>query len=129
MSNSNQSVTWQQTGWTTVYQTNQPIVATGWMIFPFAAPFSYNGSNNLLIDFSFSNNSYSFDGQCYATPTTQPRTLALATDAPFGSPLGWSSSGTNAVIGVPYSAIPNIRLTPVSPPQPFQPIVAGPFSN
>ena len=129
LSNYTQSAAWDATGWTTLYQTNQSLTSSGWVGFPFAAPFAYNGTDNLLIDFSFSNGSYSFDGQCNATSTTQPRSLALATDGALGNPLGWAASGTNPAVGVLYSEIPNVRLSTVSPPLPLQPSVAGPFSN
>ena len=44
-------------GWTTVYQANQTISATGWVDFVFSTPFAYNGTSNLLIDFSHNNSS------------------------------------------------------------------------
>src|SRR5258706_8712772 len=103
---------WDACGWTTVYQTNQAVSSNGWIFFPFTTPFAYNGVNNLLVDFSFNNGSYSFDGQCRSTDTGQSRTLALATDnTAYGDPLGWSGSAPSGVL---YSDVPNIRLTTLS---------------
>ena len=48
---------WEPGGWTVVHQSNQTISTTGWVAFPFTATFDYNGTDNLLVDFSFNNSS------------------------------------------------------------------------
>jgi len=118
---------WEATGWTTVFQTNVTVGSNGWVVFPFNRTFSYNGSNNLLIDFSFNNSSFTFDGQCRSTATAQPRSLVFGTDGPVANPLAWPT--TNAPTGILRSEIPNIRLATLSLPLAVQPNVAGPFSN
>ena len=40
---------------TTVFQAAQTISAAGWVTFAFTAPFDYNGTANLMVDFSFNN--------------------------------------------------------------------------
>jgi len=55
---------WEDTGWSVVYQTNQTISATGWNTFSFSSPFNYNGTDNLMVDISFDNSSSSSYGRC-----------------------------------------------------------------
>jgi hypothetical protein len=76
-------------------------------MFYFATPFWYDGTNNLMVDFSFNNDSYSADGQCRATPRAQTRTISFHTDSAFGDPLAWGGSQPPPV---PSKLIPNIRL-------------------
>jgi len=45
----------ETSGWTTVYQSNETISSTGWINFHFTTSFDYNGTQNLMIDFSFNN--------------------------------------------------------------------------
>lgn len=46
-------------GWTMVYQADVTVSQTGWTNFHFATPFHYNGTQNLLVDFSFNNTTVS----------------------------------------------------------------------
>lgn len=46
-------------GWTTVYQADLSVTKTGWTNFHFSTPFKFNGTQNLLIDFTFNNTSVS----------------------------------------------------------------------
>jgi hypothetical protein len=98
-----------ETGWTTVVQTNEPIGTTGWRTFVFSAPFNYNGTNNLLIDFSHNNSSYTTEGYCQYTEVGQNRAVCYCTDSGYGDPLGWPTNGYNPT---PYASvnIPNLRL-------------------
>jgi hypothetical protein len=99
---------WESAGWTVVYQNSENISAIGWVTFLFAAPFAYDGTNNLMVDFSFNNSSFSTDGQVRYSSTTDHRTLHFRTDSAFGDPLTWSGA-----VSPPPSvsnAAPNLRL-------------------
>ena len=41
--------------WTIVYDANEPEGVTGWRNFTFSTPFEYNGTDNLMVDFSQNN--------------------------------------------------------------------------
>ena len=102
-------------GWTTVYQTNQTITATGWVAFTFTTPFLYDGVDNLMIDFSFRNTSRSSAGGCHYTLTSSTRSLSYRDYyGTYTDPLNWS--GTNSPSPQSSSTIPNVILAfaPVS---------------
>lgn len=94
-------------GWITVYQGNQTITA-GIATFTFSTPFDYDGTSNLMIDFSFNNSSFSSDGQCLYTNTVGTRSVYFETDSEYGNPLQWPANNPPT----PNSAtrVPNIRL-------------------
>jgi hypothetical protein len=102
------SPNWESSDWTTVYQANQNITATGWVQFDFTNNFEYNGSQNLIVDISFNNNSWTYEGYCWYSVPGGTRTIYYYTDSGYGDPLAWSG-GTPA----PYSSdyVPNIKLT------------------
>jgi len=116
LSNYNNQSVWESTGWTTVYQNDETITATGWVVFPFSAPFVYNGSQNLMVDISFNNSSYSSTGYCrvFSVPR-MVRSLYYQTDSNYGDPLTWSSRTPRPNTG---DYVPNIKL--MLPP-PFVP--------
>jgi hypothetical protein len=83
---------WEST-WTTVYQKNTTISSTGWVVFEFDAPFEYNGTDNLMVDFSYNNSSFTQDGICLATDTRAYRSAHYRTNGGFGNnPLSWTGS-------------------------------------
>ncbi len=87
------SAVFENTGWTVVYQANTTISATGWNEFVFAAPFEYDGSQNLMVDFSFNNDEWaSPGGKVYWTGTSTAQSIYGYTDSGYGDPLDWSSS-------------------------------------
>ncbi len=99
---------WDNAGWTVVYQNNEQITATGWVNFAFSAPFDYNGSANLLVDFSFNNSSYTSYGYVAATTYPQTRTLYYRCDSCGpDDPLQWTRN--NAYINS-APQVPDIRL-------------------
>jgi hypothetical protein len=72
-------VAWDRAGWSTVYQTNQTIETPGWITFPLSRPFAFNGTNHLMVDFSFMNTNSTFSpGSCAASDTTEARSLSQA---------------------------------------------------
>ncbi|MHB0947200.1 MAG: PASTA domain-containing protein, partial [Sedimentisphaerales bacterium] len=99
---------WESTGWTIVYQSNQAISATGWKTFTFSTPFSYDGTNNLMVDISFNNTSSNSYGYCRYSQPGGTRSIYYRTDSSYGDPLMWSGS----ISPTPSSNIyvPNIQL-------------------
>jgi hypothetical protein len=121
------TATLDATGWTTVYQANEPQGSTGWRNFVFSAPFEYNGIDNLLIDFSHNNSSYTSDDEVRVTDTGSNRTVWARSDSGFGDPLTWSGTTSPAVAG--SNNVPNVRLTMDSTrvPVSISPSVSGNF--
>ncbi|MCG3150312.1 MAG: hypothetical protein PCFJNLEI_03795 [Verrucomicrobiae bacterium] len=101
------TATWDASGWTVVYQTNQSITTTGWVNFVFSQPFDYNGTDSLMVDFSFNNSSYTSSGASRYTATSQSRSLYFYTDSGYGDPLTWSGSSPSGSL---IAQIPNVRL-------------------
>lgn len=96
-----------QTGFTTVYQHDTNIAKKGWTLFPFDTEFAYNGTDHLMVDFSFNNSAYSdYDGWVYHTNTGANRTTQGGGDW-MGDPLGWT--GTFPIL-VQTTIVPNIML-------------------
>jgi hypothetical protein len=102
-----QQALWESQDWTVVYQANEPRGETGWRRFDFTTPFDYNGVDNLMVDISFDNDSYTDDGECrYSTPGGN-RSIYYRTDSDYGNPLNWSGSTPSASMG---GNMPNIKL-------------------
>jgi len=123
------SPSWEDTGWTVVYQGDEPAGTTGWRTFPFSTPFDYNGTNNLLIDFSFNNNSYTSEGQCQSTDVGTYRSISFATDSAYGDPLTWSGTSPTPTRS---QTVPNLMLGVTFPdlfPVSVSPTNSGPFVN
>ncbi|MEN6307026.1 MAG: C10 family peptidase [Anaerohalosphaeraceae bacterium] len=100
---------WETADWTTVYQTDQAITATGWTEFAFTSPFEYNGIQNLMVDISFNNSSSSTHGYCYYSAPGGNRTLRYrTTNSTTGDPLMWA--GESPMPGL-SNYVPNIRLS------------------
>jgi hypothetical protein len=83
------------TGWTQVYQSDLTVSQTGWFNFHFSTPFYYNGTQNLLVDFSFNNTSVSSNTGWYLYYNVGgsydiDRVTTIVTDqAVHTSPLTW----------------------------------------
>jgi immune inhibitor A len=103
------SPAWEGTGWTTAYQSDESVSATGWVRFTFSTPFAFNGADNLMIDFSYNNTSSSTDGQCHSTTTGSTRTIFCGTTSRYGNPLNWSGTSSPKPNG--STSVPDIRLT------------------
>ena len=105
---------WESDGWTTVYRNDETIQAPDRVTFLFPAPFDYDGTNSLLIDFSFDNSTYSANGLTRFTATNVRRSVFFQTDSAFGDPLQWAGTMPPPLM---LPRIPNVRLlmeTPVS---------------
>lgn len=117
---------WDSTGWTTVYQSDETISSTGWVWFPFSTTFAYNGTDNLMIDFSFNNSSNSYNGTVRYTSVAAQRTIYATANSTEGDPLGWSDAFPAATVSF---SIFNVKISKGLPPVPVNPMVAGPFVN
>ena len=82
---------------------NLTISEYGWVEIEFDNPFYYNGIDNLIIDFSFDNNSFTSNGSSFSTDTFIYRSIVEHTDSGMGDPLYWNNGDLN-------TNIPNIRL-------------------
>lgn len=100
----------ETTGWTTVYSNNEGRLGVGWYEFDFQTPFEYDGTSNLIIDFSHNNNSWDYDGQCKASETGQERVILGFSDSMHGSPLWWDDDTFFPFYPYYATAVPNIRL-------------------
>ncbi|MBX7209074.1 MAG: M36 family metallopeptidase [Verrucomicrobiaceae bacterium] len=117
---------WESAGWTVVHQSDQTITSTGWVVFPFTTNFDYNGTDNLLVDYSFNNSSASSNGTVRYTGVSSQRTMYAAADSTAGDPLAWTGT-TPAATG--SSTVWNVKLLRSPPPLPVTPAVTGAFAN
>ncbi len=98
-------------GWTTVFHGDTTIADEGWIAYPFSTPFAYNGTDNLMVDFSFDNSTnYPRWGNSNAGGSTEPRTLIGTSTNEHGSPLEWSA--TNGPAPVLSTNFPIFRIGP-----------------
>ncbi|VGO12921.1 hypothetical protein PDESU_01475 [Pontiella desulfatans] len=98
-----------ESDWATVYQATETITSTGWVEFVFATPFEYNGSDHLMVDFSFNNGSWEDpSGLCAATDVGEVRSIYFYTDSGYNDPLDWPLVDNPA----PYtkSLVPDVRF-------------------
>jgi hypothetical protein len=119
------SPAWDTSGWTVVHQSVQNIATTGWVTFPLSTPFDYNGTNNLLVDFSFNNDFYTTSGASRTTSTgSTVRTVYNYSDSFNGDPLTWS--GTNPT-PITATQLPNLRVQ-YQRTVPMTPVITGNFT-
>lgn len=119
--------TWESGGWTTVYSGNVTLSGSGWKSFTFTTPFDYDGSSNLMVDFSFNNSSYSTDGVTLATLSgPEDRTLAFQADSTHGDPASWSGTLPE---GTAYEALPNLRFRRASRELTVEPDTSGDYTQ
>ena len=123
------TIAWEgpASGWTIAVQRQQTISTTGWVEFTFAAPFDYDGTSNLMVDFSYNNSTYTTSGNCRYTTTNATRTIYGASDSGAGDPLTWSGTASASPTGI--NRIPNLRLTVESQAVTITPGVTGTFVN
>ncbi len=108
---------WETNDWIVALQTNMTIQSTGWVKFDFTTPFIYNGTDNLLVDFSFNNTFWTSEGYCWSTLVSTNRSLYYRTDSGFGDPLTWSGTTPSGTITnrVPVMRIDRSEVVPISP--------------
>ena len=122
------TATFEDTGWTTVYHANTTISATGWTNFVFSTPFAYDGTDNLLVDFSHNNSSHSTTGYVHYTSSSAARWIYAYSNSADGDPLAWSSTLHPSVFSA--SRIPNLRFTTSTTTSiPVTPAITDTFVN
>jgi len=92
-------------GWTVVYQNNESIEDKGWRNFEFQTPFEYNGTDNLMVDFSFNNSSSSSHGLCRVSSPGGKRSAYAASYDLQGDPLDWQNKVNS------HNNVPDVKLT------------------
>lgn len=86
----------ENTGWTVVYQNDENIIQLGNNYFPFDTVFTYDGVNNLMLDLSFNNSTWTMGyGKCYWTPSNVKKTVYAYSDSWDGDPLNWAGSSVS----------------------------------
>jgi len=88
---------YETSGWTFVYQGNEPASPAGWRNFHFNTPFVYNGTSNLMVDFSFNNSYSTTDGSCKVSNTGVNRVVNSYANGTHGDPLGWSDANSPTI--------------------------------
>ncbi len=116
------TASWDGSGWTTVYQGPLPAYSNGWYRFPFAQPFVYDGTSNLLVDFSYNAPNTYGNYVTRSTSTAATRTLYLSASGQ-ADPLTWN--GTTPTPSLSSSAL-NLRFESLQT-IPVLPATAGPF--
>ena len=85
--------TWDNAGWTQVYRASPTVSGSGWMTFNFSTPFSYNGTGNLMLEWSMDRtSSSSTHTYVIGTDTSTLLTQYAASNSVNGDPLTWSGS-------------------------------------
>ena len=98
-------------GWTRVYFNHEGRPTAGWYQFDFQTPFEYNGTSNLMIDFSHDNRSYSYEGTCSVSDMGMPpRVVVEVSDSMHGEPITWNDNTFFPYYPSYATAVPNIRL-------------------
>jgi hypothetical protein len=103
------STGFEGSGWTTVYQNNETVSSPGWVTFNFSTSFHYNGTDNLMIDFSYNNDSTASDGICRYSIPGGTRMVYYASNSGYGDPLTWSGTTDPTPDWTTY--VPNMRLS------------------
>ena len=119
--NTYSSYSFDSTGWTIVYQANEPRGSTGWRTFTFSTPFLYNGTSNLLVDFSHNNTSKTSNGSCACSTPGGNRSVYAYSNSTNGDPLSWTGTSSPTTHG--STNVPNIQMTICQPPEPNAPVL------
>ncbi len=102
------SASWQGSGWTIVHQGTPLPSSPGWIEFPFATPYDYNGTDNLLVDFSIKNSGHpSTYGMVEATTSADYRVMHGYADGAYGDPLNWNGASPSYELS---TVRPNLRF-------------------
>jgi len=117
---------WEQEGWTTVYQNDETIATEGLVEFQFSTPFEYDGVSNLMIDLSYNNSDSAEDGKCLWGYAEGVRTIYGSSNSEHGDPLTWS--GAEGPVPQRSDLLLNVVLV-VSEQVPVSPAVSGEFDD
>jgi hypothetical protein len=102
---SNNNCSLETDGWTVVYQNNESILDTGWCKFEFQTPFAYNGTDNLMVDFSFNNDTNTSHGLCRVSSPGGTRSAFTYSNNELGDPLDWQGKVSS------HRNVPDVILT------------------
>ena len=105
--------------------TYTPPASTGWATLNFSAPFTWNGSSNIVVDLSFSNCSvcngtsscttaFTSNGSVNQTSTAYPSTVDMHADGNCTINTFAPLSGATPFVGTTYNQRPNMRLNAVT---------------
>jgi hypothetical protein len=98
---------WETEGWETVYSQGELVSDLGLHTFMLTIPFDYNGTDSLMIDFSFDSPLAGTSGEVLATSGDAPQSLWYSSDGADGPPLDWSGADP---AGILEPRFPNIYL-------------------
>jgi hypothetical protein len=101
----NSDCSFETDGWTVVYQNDESIDSTGWYKFDLQTPFAYNGTDNLMIDFSFNNETGSSNGMCKVSSSGVKRSAYNSAYNDLGDPLDWQDDARS------HLNVPDIIIT------------------
>ncbi len=85
---------WVTTGWTTVYTGTYSVPGTGWQYINLQTPFSWNGTQNLLVEVCYDNSSYTSNSTVNST-SISGMTYHYHTDGSAGCTMTGSNSATS----------------------------------
>jgi M6 family metalloprotease-like protein len=103
------------TGWTTVFQGDLSVRKTGWCVFPLSPPFSHDGTQNIMIDFSFKNTSTGQNGRCRNDINSRQRTMYSENNIATDDPLTWGpTSGVTVMLSTRLLTLRAYRGDPIS---------------
>ncbi len=118
------SGSWDGAGWTVVHQSSATPSTTGWLTFNFSTPFDYDGTSNLLADFSFNNSiANNLTAYCRYSSGTARAEYGYASS---GDPLTWS--GTSGATATITTAVPNVQFS-TERTGPLRPATTGAFDG
>ena len=118
---------WETADWTVVYQSSATYWVKGWCNFPFSASFEYDGTSNLMVDFSFNNPNFSFgNGGAYLETTKSDSRKLYYQSIGYPDPLTWSGNSTPSI---PSTGLPNLRFTSYNNFSPVRPSSTGSFAR
>lgn len=97
---------WEVGGWQTVYTSTAINASTTY--FPFNQPFYYDGTRNVMVDFSFNGTTATSAGTLRSSISTESRVIHGTSNSTDGDPLLWSS--TLGPVPTPSSLLPNVTF-------------------
>lgn len=112
----------ENTGWTDVFAGNVSFTADGWHTLHFQTPFAYNGTSNLMIDFTFDNSASVGAGDVIFcdNSTSGIRIFFQSANSQYGDPRYWTRSMFGGYMSYYSTGYLNLKLTGVPTAQQVQ---------
>lgn len=103
------SPTWDSTGWTTVYRGAPAFPTTGWTQLLLTTPFTFNGTDNLMVDVVWDKSTTGNGVTVQSTTISPVRSMyyGVYTSWGYGSPLTWSGTYPSYTT---TTSLPNMRF-------------------